>query len=68
MLMQKVYEKYALGPVWKAIVMGVPYELSLIPKKLEFASTKAVFQYLETKYNRNVLNFSPEMVWVYEKD
>lgn len=68
MLMQKVYEKYTLGPVWKAILMGVPYELSSVPKELEFGSTKAVFQYLEEKYNRSILNFSPEMIWVYEKD
>lgn len=68
MLMQKVYEKYTLGPVWKAILMGVLYELSSVPKELEFGSTKAVFQYLEEKYNRSILNFSPEMIWVYEKN
>lgn len=68
MLMQKVYEKYTLGPVWKVIVIGVTYELSSVPKELEFGSTKAVFQYLEEKYNRSILNFSPEMIWVYEKN
>lgn len=68
MLMQKVYEKNTRGLVWKAIIMGVPYELSSVPKELEFGSTKALFQYLEEKYNRSILNFSPEMIWVYEKN